>query len=263
MNTPRYRLPARSLVTLVVFAAAARALCGQTTPPLAAVGAAPATITGRVQHSASGHYLNNARVTIKGTDLVAFTDDSGTYRLDRVPGPTALLEVFYTGLQPQQISVTLSGGALVEQDVNLAVATAPSARANDVVKLGSFVVSDTRETNGSAIAINEQRFAANMVNVVSADEFGLVPDGNIGEFLKLLPGITMSYRGGDPREISMDGVSQPTSPSPSAASASPPPKSPAPAATSNSIPFRLTIWPASRPRSRRRPSRPAPPSPAP
>ena len=209
MNTPRYRLPARSLVTLVVFAASARALCAQTPPPLAAVGAAvaPATITGRVQHSASGQYLNNARVTIKGTDLVAFTDDSGTYRLDRVPGPTALLEVFYTGLQPQQIPVTLSSGGLVEQDVNLAVATAPSAPANDVVKLGSFVVSDTRETNGSAIAINEQRFAANMVNVVSADEFGLVPDGNIGEFLKLLPGITMSYRGGDPREISMDGVS--------------------------------------------------------
>jgi hypothetical protein len=146
MSTPRYRLPAPSLVTLVVFAAAAPALCPQTTPPLAAVGAAaaPATITGRVQHSASGQYLNNARVTIKGTDLVAFTDDSGTYRLDRVPGPTALLEVFCTGLQPQQISVTLSGGALVEQDVNLAVATAPSARANDVVKLGSSVVSDTR-----------------------------------------------------------------------------------------------------------------------
>ena len=120
MNTPRYRLPARSLVTLVVFAAAAQALCAQTPPPLAAVGAppasaAPATITGRVQHSASGQYLNNARVTIKGTDLVAFTDDSGTYRLDRVPGPTALLEVFYTGLQPQQIPVILSGGGLVEK----------------------------------------------------------------------------------------------------------------------------------------------------
>ena len=208
MNTPRYHLPARSLITLVVFAASAPALCAQTTPPLAAVGAvAPATITGRVQYSASGQYLNNAHVTVKGTDLVTFTDDSGTYRLDRVPGPTALLEVFYTGLQPQQIPVTLSGGGLVEQDVNLTVATAQSARANDVVKLGSFVVSDTRETNGSAIAINEQRFAANMVNVVTADEFGLVPDGNIGEFLKLLPSITMSYRGGDPREISMDGVS--------------------------------------------------------
>ena len=59
---------------------------------------------------------------------------------------------------------------------------------------------------GAAIAINEQRFAPNIVTVVSADEFGVVPDGNIGEFLKLLPEITMSYRGGDPREISMNGV---------------------------------------------------------
>jgi hypothetical protein len=42
MNTPRYRLPARSLVALVVFAAAAPAQCAQTPPPLAAIGASAA-----------------------------------------------------------------------------------------------------------------------------------------------------------------------------------------------------------------------------
>ena len=77
----------------------------------------------------------------------------------------------------------------------------------EVVKLESLVVSSSREIDGAAIAIHEQRFAANIVNVVSADEFGVVPDGNVGEFLKMLPGITMDYRGGDPREISMNGVS--------------------------------------------------------
>src|SRR5690606_35995723 len=49
------------------------------------------TITGRVQNVVSGQYLNNARVSVKGTDLIAFTDQSGTYRLVNVPpGPVEL-----------------------------------------------------------------------------------------------------------------------------------------------------------------------------
>ncbi len=166
---------------------------------------ATASLSGRVSHAATGQYLNNARVSVKGTNLLTFTDESGTYRLDRVPAGTVVLEVFYTGFDPQQIVVTLAAAAAGEKDIALATPSRAGA-AGEVIKLSSFVVSDSREMDGAAIAINEQRFAPNIVSVVSADEFGLVPDGNIGEFLKLLPGITMSYRGGDPREVSIDGV---------------------------------------------------------
>ncbi|MDO8544789.1 MAG: carboxypeptidase regulatory-like domain-containing protein [Opitutaceae bacterium] len=164
-----------------------------------------ASISGRVQNTANGQYLNNARVSIKGTDLVAFTDESGTYRLGHVPPGPAVLEVFYTGMEPQQIPLTVAAGGDLERDIGL---SGGSRYRNDteIVKLESLVVSSSREMEGAAIAINEQRFAPNVVNVVSADEFGIVPDGNIGEFLKMLPGITMDYRGGDPREISMNGV---------------------------------------------------------
>ena len=166
-----------------------------------------ATLTGRVLHAATGSYLNNARVTVRGTDLVAFTDVTGTYRLPQVPAGAITLEVFYTGMAPQSIPLSIAAGAALERDIALA-SSSPSAaaRAGETVKLDSFVISASREMDGAAIAINEQRFAANIVNVVSADEFGVVPDGNVGEFLKMLPGITMDYRGGDPREISMNGV---------------------------------------------------------
>src|SRR6185503_10393690 len=59
-----------------------------------------------------------------------------------------------------------------------------------VVKLDQFVVATSKEMDAAAIAINEQRFAANIINVVSADEFGLVVDTG----------------GGDMRTISMNGV---------------------------------------------------------
>ena len=56
-----------------------------------AVGAAAqptGTISGRVQNGATGRYLNNARVSVPGTNLVALTDQTGAYRLiNVVPGP--------------------------------------------------------------------------------------------------------------------------------------------------------------------------------
>lgn len=166
---------------------------------------ATGTIIGRVQNGTTGQSLNNARVIVKGTGLIAFTDETGSYRLTHVPSSPIVLEVFYTGMEPQQIAVTVAAGSVLERDISL---TGGSRYRNDteVVKLESLVVSSSREMEGAAIAINEQRFAPNVVTVVSADEFGVVPDGNIGEFLKMLPGITMDYRGGDPREISMNGV---------------------------------------------------------
>ena len=59
---------------------------------------------------------------------------------------------------------------------------------------------------GSAIAINEQRFAPNLKTVVAADEFGAASEGDVGEFLKYLPGVTMDYLAGDARQVSLGGV---------------------------------------------------------
>jgi iron complex outermembrane receptor protein len=193
MNPFRFGAVVCLSLVAVVFVCAAE-------PPAGA-----AAITGRVQNAATGQYLNNARVVVKGTDVVAFTDETGSYRLTNVPPGSVLLEVFYTGMAPQQITVNVTGAATIERDIGLS-GGARYRNDTEVVKLESLVVSSSREMDGAAIAINEQRFAPNVVNVVSADEFGVVPDGNIGEFLKMLPGITMDYRGGDPREISMNGV---------------------------------------------------------
>ena len=58
--------------------------------------------------------------------------------------------------------------------------------ADGTVKLSAFVVA-SKEMDGAAIAINEQRFAPNIMNVVSAGEFGISADGSVGEFLKFMP----------------------------------------------------------------------------
>ena len=43
------------------------------------------TLEGRVLNLTSKSYLTNARITVDGTTLEAFTDDSGEFRLPGVP----------------------------------------------------------------------------------------------------------------------------------------------------------------------------------
>ncbi|MBL9210583.1 MAG: carboxypeptidase regulatory-like domain-containing protein [Opitutaceae bacterium] len=166
------------------------------------------TIEGRVFNPANGEFVERARVTVEGTTLEAFTDSGGQYRLTNVPAGTARVRIFYTGLEAQAVAVTVTAGSITPRDFDLAVAPNRPAggKAGDVVELAKFVVATTKEMDAAAIAINEQRFASNIVNVVSADEFGAVVEGNAGDFLKFLPGITVDTGGGDMRTISMNGV---------------------------------------------------------
>ncbi len=165
------------------------------------------SITGRVQNVVTGQYLNNARVAVRGTDLVAFTDQTGTYHLAHIPSGAVVIDIFYTGLDPQEISVEVPPGATIEQNVDL-TSLSRYGPGTDTIKLDSFVVSSSRETDGEAIAINEQRFAANIKNVVPADALGDLMDGNVGEFLKFLPGVVAEYdseSGGSVASVSVRG----------------------------------------------------------
>lgn len=161
-------------------------------------------IEGRVLNSQTGEYLSNARLTVDGTRLETFSDADGDYRLTNVPAGSARLTAFFTGLPPQTSAVTVTGGQRVRHDVKFAPDAAPTSPG--VVKLEQMVVETSREMGAAALAINEQRFAANMKEVVSTEEFGNVAEGNPAEFLKFLPGVTIDYTGGNARDISINGV---------------------------------------------------------
>ena len=72
------------------------------------------------------------------------------------------------------------------------------------MRLESFVVSNERE--GNAKAIMEQRAALNMKSVVASDNFGDVTGGNVGEFVKYLPGVVIDYVDADARAIRLGGL---------------------------------------------------------
>ncbi len=161
------------------------------------------SVTGRVRNAQTGRFLTNVRVTVPGTAVVAFTDAFGTYRLPDLPAGATTLEFYFTGLQPQRATVEVKPGQLATWDVELAGVEAAAGDA--AVRLDPFVVAQARETEGHALATNEQRFSPNLKQVVATDVFGDVQEGNVGEFLKFLPGVLVNYVDAEARDLSLRG----------------------------------------------------------
>ncbi|MEY2881721.1 MAG: hypothetical protein RLZZ15_4101 [Verrucomicrobiota bacterium] len=215
----------RSLRAALAFATAAPVLgiaslalaLGGLAPALRAQATATGAIEGRVFNASRGEYVAKALLTIEGTKQETLTDETGQFRLAGVPAGPVRLRVFFTGITPHTETLTVVAGETAQRDITL-LGQPPAARgggktaAGDVVQLDAFKVSSSKEMEGAAIAINEQRFAKNIMNVVSADEFGTIADGSIGEFMKFLPGITSDYTGGDARRFSIGGASADNTP---------------------------------------------------
>lgn len=157
--------------------------------PVSAVFAA--TVEGRVLNAATGVYLNNARVVVEGSTLEAFTDGNGDFRINGVPAGQVRLRVTYAGLEPGTAAVLAAEGVPARRDFELDLPRErTTAGPGNVVRLANFIVEST-QLSAQAAAINEQKVSPNIKNVVVLDEVGDLGDGNIGEYLKYTPGISI------------------------------------------------------------------------
>jgi len=188
------------LLSLRLLAVAVFALTG---PAADVLAQSTGTIEGRVLNVGTGRYLNNAKVTLEGTARETFTNEFGEYRLADVPAGEAKVRVFYTGLDAETQTVQVTAGAATTANFDL---TSRERYGGDkTVVLDAFVVQSNREYEGDALATNEQRHAPNVKVVMPSDAFGAVNEGNPGEFLKFLPGVSVDYVAADVRTVSVRG----------------------------------------------------------
>jgi TonB-dependent receptor len=159
-------------------------------------------ITGRVFNPATGEYIRNVEIRIEGTPQIATSEAGGYYRLANAPAGEVTLTATYTGHTTVTAKVNVTAGETATHDFELAPTAA--TRTDEVVKLGEFVVSSERE--GQAKVVSEQKQAMNAKFVVASDNFGDIAEGNIGEFLKFMPGITLDYVETDTRAARMGGL---------------------------------------------------------
>ncbi|MEI6464350.1 MAG: TonB-dependent receptor [Verrucomicrobiota bacterium] len=165
---------------------------------------ATGTITGRILNPATGEYVRNAEVKIDASGQAAVSESGGRYRLPDVAAGTITVRVTFLGSTPATATLTVNPGATVTQDFELTSAIEKPDGKDGTFKLAKFVVSNERE--GNAKALMEQRNSMNITNSVASDVFGDVAEGNVGEFLKHMPGVELDLVQGEIRTIRLRGL---------------------------------------------------------
>jgi TonB-dependent receptor len=161
---------------------------------------ASGAISGRIADR-MGASLPGARVIVPSLGLRTSTNPQGEFILSGVPDGTYEVQIEYLGMQSVTRTVTVADGGRAALSVMLTPAVAVARDSiEEVVVYGSAI------RDASARALNQQRVADNLINVVSSDSIGKFPDPNIAEALQRTPGIAIERDQGEGRYINVRGA---------------------------------------------------------
>ncbi|WP_051695172.1 TonB-dependent receptor domain-containing protein [Caulobacter sp. UNC358MFTsu5.1] len=166
------------------------------TPQATGVGG----VRGRILNTATGEYVRNAEIRVEGTNIVAYSEDGGDFRLTNVPAGDVTLVVKYTGLEETRAVANVAAG----QTATVAFELRPQSYAARDGEVEAITVAAKRE--GQAAAIMERRASTNAKTVVAADNFGALTMGDVGEFMKNMPGLSIDYTEVDATAVRIGGL---------------------------------------------------------
>ncbi len=192
------------LAALVFFAA----VCVSVPAPAQPAGTAGVgSIEGVVYNSTNGLPVGRAKVRIKSIGDETLTDDEGRFRFINVRAGATDLEVSYLGFDSQTATVTVEAGKTAVRDFQIIREGSARSRARDdeVVLLEKFEVVADQTMSAQALAMNEQRAAANIKNVVAMEDLGNFGTENIGDYIRFLPGVAIIDDGEDAGQLGLGG----------------------------------------------------------
>ncbi len=169
------------------------------TVPDTAAAQPPSTgvVVGIVVDASTSAPLPGAVVTVENTRLSAAAGRNGQFEIAGVPAGAATLVVSYLGHESARSTVTVPPGQLLQVEVALQ---------ETLVVRETVTVSGTPVQEGQARALNRQRTAPNIVNVISADQIGQFPDANAAEAAQRVPGVTIERDQGEGRYVAIRGT---------------------------------------------------------
>jgi TonB-dependent receptor len=155
-----------------------------------------AEIAGQVYDSDTEDYLPGANIMLDGTTLGASSDRDGLYRIINVPPGTYRLVTTYIGYENFSTEVTVNTG---ERRVIQDIALKPGfVKGEEVVVVG--------ERQGQVKALNIQKTADNIKNVVAQEQMQRFPDLNTAEVIQRLPAVSVERDQGEARYILIRGT---------------------------------------------------------
>jgi len=158
-----------------------------------------------------GGILQGARIELTPGGITQISDEKGEFVVKDVAAGSYTLKVSYVGLESHSEMLEIKAGQAVRTDVVLKVST----------QAESVIVTAERAA-GEAEAINIERTADNVVQVLPADVIRSLPNANMADALGRLPSVTLErdegegkyvqVRGTEPRltNTSIDGMNVPS-----------------------------------------------------
>lgn len=152
-------------------------------------------VAGRVEDRA-GSALPGAQITIQELNVRGVTNTQGEFTLGSLPAGTYTVVIDYLGYESTTQSITVADG----QRASISLALRPAGTIEEIIVRASPIV------DSQARALNQQRMADNVSNVISSDAIGRFPDSNIAEALQRAPGVGIQRDQGEGRYINVRGA---------------------------------------------------------
>ncbi|MBX2946722.1 MAG: TonB-dependent receptor [Cyclobacteriaceae bacterium] len=151
-------------------------------------------VTGRIIDEQSKEPLPGATVIVQGTNLGSSSDLNGYFSISNVKPGKNVLQVSFIGYTTKDVSVEVSGNTNVPN-----IVLQPSLTSLTEIVVVGFI-------DGQQKALNQQRSADNIKNVVSSDVIGRFPDLNVAEALQRVPGVNITRSRGEGSTVSLRGT---------------------------------------------------------
>ena len=141
--------------------------------------------------------LSGAKITVVGTKVQTATDHKGQFSLNHLPAGDHTLRIEYLGYPSSNFDINVIDNKSVELG-NLTV-NMNNQTMEEVVAVGYM-------RRGSMMAMNMQKEANNIKNVMSADGIGKLPDRNAAEAVQRMPGVSIERDQGEGRFVAVRGL---------------------------------------------------------
>lgn len=195
----RLRVPAPKHLILLFFFIVASCCAwaqGAEVPPTVKAPAQQGTGTIQGHVTDPDHVaLQGARIELQPTGLTAVSDDQGYFALPGVPVGSYTLTVSYIGFSNFSGPVTVTAGQIVQEDTQLGMGSLTQ----------EVIVRGERES-GELEAINRERTADNIIEVLPADVITSLPNTNVADALGRLPGVSLERDEGEGKYIQIRGT---------------------------------------------------------
>jgi TonB-dependent receptor len=168
------------------------------------------SISGTLMDSA-GSVLRGAQVSVPAKDMIVYTDQQGSFFFSGLQPGTYTLSVSYIGFQKLTKTVTVNPGTSTSVSLQLQVG---SENQSVLVMAGS--------ASAEVEAVNEERAADNLIQVMPTQTITSLPDRNLGDAISRMASVALTrnegqdnfvgVRGGEPRltNTTVDGFNMPS-----------------------------------------------------